>query len=820
MGISFGEGLLHFTGGVAKGVAETDAAESKRIERLAEIKAKRQDELLKTKLTAANKKYDAAEVKIESITSAGGIDTPQGQVIAGGYKDLAGLETARKMAGSSWIPANMPVLGEKPTLKYSNEEGIYTSMRAETPTGMRGLMNDLGFTDPKEKIPLTEEDLGSVTTYRRGKSTPLTEEQKATMSKWEFPSDKNKKSNKKLIAEELTSEYTTNLSNYPQLAAHIATVPIEDREGVIQAFATSVAYTQDVSSGMPYDKLQQALFNAQRNIQEGNSSTVVPASVTTPESVSVTTPESVGDPVAVSSSGTQLSVLEGDVLRLQELMMHPDLKIATNAKSTLVKAQKKLTTFQDELAKNVVKISNKTKAFDTARSRDENKDINTITLSASKALGDGDYFYRKTGTKGKKVYTPTELGRNYHDALKQAINQASTQVREDARSDEVLDIKKLDAIDWTNVTNIAKKDLASRTFEFDTGLTANSAYVIPYNVVPFGTAVTDDMRIQYESGLLRYVKEIGGTVLKDASLGDISANYYTLQTQGADVLTPLSDTSSTIVPEVTPTGDLQLMSDGTATPPQVTPVDMNVQFTVKDGVKGILGTSSTGTVRFLPFTEKNKVKYESLGLGYLYTEEVEDVPRMNGDPRDNEWATQPADTTTIEDVSSWLGDVSDEVMRALPGLPGGSAAKLPSIISTYLRTGQVSSQLGVAGEKLGMLLDKLKITKHPMAQQIVNGKFGKKYGSRKAQIADKLKTSTTGKVVDATLNRGKANVSSSTNRLKQRAVNKTRAAKNAVKNAGDSILNSTTGTTKGGYPINNPAASRLQQYTDKTSKIK
>ena len=809
---------MSFVGGAADRAREYDKAETERAQRLAEIKAKRQDELLKTRWTESKKKYETHKEQHDKVAEYGGVDTLQAQIYLGGHKSAKDYWDVREASGDAWKPYILSELGEEPTLKYSDEDAMYKSLLKTQGTTAGQIFEALG--GPKreqQEAVVTEEQLGSTDTYRRGKNIPISEEQLKTMGAWERPTEA-KKSNKRLIADELIIEYTENLDQYPKLKEYVSSLPLEDRLDKIKAIATSVAYTQDVSAGMPYDKLQQTLFDAQRDIGK-----VVTASPTTP---GVDKTQVSAD--STTAAGSKLEQLENEVIRQKELLQHPDLKISTPAKKALTEAQTKLDDFKKILAKNEVRISDKVKAvgLEKATNRDQGSYMYNATISASEVIGDGDYFYDVVGTKGKKKKQLSPLGKSYASALETGIREAANTLVEQARADEVLNVNKLDAIDWNNITNIAKKDLAGRTFEFDAGAwgSANSAYVIPYNVIPFGAKITDEMRVRYESGLLKYVKEVEPNVARDATLGDVSARYYTLQTQGANAtVTPMSDTTETTAETSTEdvSNAVQLMSDTTEAPSsQSSPPD--IQFTVKDGVKGILGRNSKGEAKFISFEDKNKTYYEMLGLGYLFKPELDDVPRLDGDPRDNEWkqSEEVEEPTMIEDVSDWLGDASDQLMKALPAIPAANAAKLPAIISTYLRTGQVPAQFAMAGGKFGRVLDRLGITKHPMAQKIVDGKFGNLYGSRKTQVADKIKGSTTGKTAQAVGDRGKKRVLSATTRLKQRAKSKASNVKNKVKNTGDSILNKTTGTNKPGYPINNPAKSRLEQYTDTTSKIK
>ena len=804
MGLSFGDSLLKFTEGVATGVSKTLEKEEERNLKLAELNSKKRDELLKTRWSSMNKRREKDVELITAITSAGGIDTMKSQALAKGYKDTKTMFEDRDRAGDSWEWAKMPVVGDEPVLSYSDADAMYQHMGANNENAVDRLAQALG-ADKREKAVMPDKALGNLSTYRRKKAEDLTEEQSTKMNAWKSTS--SDPTTKFKEAMEYSTSIKANLKLHPEVREYLITnrVASKDWESTIDGIVMEANFGKTATGGNIYDNILQV-------IGTGYST---PSGATT---TTATTPI-----ISAAPTGSQLEQLEAEVSKQLDLTHSPIANTANAAnKKGYPAAQKALLKFKEVLAKNAVEISNKFKAIglEKAINRDQGSWMYATTIAAGSVVGDGDYFYDTIGTKGKKKKQLNALGKNYADALEMGINGVANTLALEARADEVLDVKKLDAIDWTNISTIAKQDLAGRTFEFDAGSwsTANSAYVIPYNVVPFGTEITDDIRVRYESGLLKFVKDNEANVARDATLGDISAKYYTLQTQGTNLLTPMSDTTENIVTPAVSAGDLQLMSDGTT--PTISPVDIDVQFTVVDGIKGILGNKSDGSTKFLPFTIKNKARYESLGLGYLFEEGLGDVPRMYGDPRDNEWADPVVEPTMVEDVSEWLGDAADEVMRALPGIPGGNAAKMPSIISTYYKTGQVPAQLGIAAEKFGLLLDKLGITRHPMAQQIVKGKFGGQYGSRKAQIADKFKDSTTGKVVNAVTGRIKKNVSSSTNRLKQRAATKARAVKTKVKNTGGNILDKTTGTNKPGYPINNPTKSRIDQYNTKTSNIK
>ena len=69
---------MSFLGGVGDRAREYDVEENKRTQKIAELKAKRTDELLKTKWTSAKKKRDAHEKKNTEATDAG-VDSLKGE---------------------------------------------------------------------------------------------------------------------------------------------------------------------------------------------------------------------------------------------------------------------------------------------------------------------------------------------------------------------------------------------------------------------------------------------------------------------------------------------------------------------------------------------------------------------------------------------------------------------------------------------------------------------------------------------------------------------------------------------------------------------
>jgi len=182
--MDFGVGLMSFLGGVQERAAEYDEKAQKKADKLAELRAKQYNELLKTELKTAEDAYAADQAKIQAIKSAGGITTPEGQAIAKGYKitEVDKMLAAKKTAGKTWKDAEMPTLGEKPTGEMVTAEDFTTPQTGTTIGKMFEWLS--GVESDKQAPEEVKTEIPSIS-YRRGKSVPLTKEQTSSISQWE-----------------------------------------------------------------------------------------------------------------------------------------------------------------------------------------------------------------------------------------------------------------------------------------------------------------------------------------------------------------------------------------------------------------------------------------------------------------------------------------------------------------------------------------------------------------------------------------------------------------------------------------------------------
>lgn len=187
--------IMSFVGGAADRAREYDKAETERAQRLAEIKSKRQDELLKTRWSEAKKKRDKDVERYEGFIDKGGdITSLQTQAYLLNYDDVASMQKdiiKTKKAGGTFSWADAPVMPpELEAIKYSDEDAIYKSLLKTQGTTAGQIVEALGGpAREKREVELTDEQLGSVSTYRRADPTPLTEEQKKTLSGYEFKAE-------------------------------------------------------------------------------------------------------------------------------------------------------------------------------------------------------------------------------------------------------------------------------------------------------------------------------------------------------------------------------------------------------------------------------------------------------------------------------------------------------------------------------------------------------------------------------------------------------------------------------------------------------
>jgi len=216
--------VMSFVGGATDRAREYDKAETERTQRLAEIKTKRQDELLKTKWSEAKKKRDKDVEKYEGFMDKGGdITSLSAQAHLLGYKDVTEMQKDiinTKKAGGEFAWAKAPVMPpELEAIKYADEDDIYKSMLKTRGTTAGQIFEALG--GPKREVKeevMTEDQVGSAPTYRRATPSTLTEEQKKTLSGYTFKDDEDGK----LDVEKKKDYYFTMYSDpklFPELTS-------------------------------------------------------------------------------------------------------------------------------------------------------------------------------------------------------------------------------------------------------------------------------------------------------------------------------------------------------------------------------------------------------------------------------------------------------------------------------------------------------------------------------------------------------------------------------------------------------------------------
>jgi hypothetical protein len=175
---------MSFLGGVGERAREYDVEENKRAQKIAELKAKRTDELLKTKWTSAKEKRDAHEKKNNDAIDAG-VDSISGQMILKGIDTSDEYWKIRNAEGDSYTHATLFELGETPTITYADEDALYKKELKNQGTTAGRIFESLGGPkrDEVTNVP-TDIESGSTSTYRRGKSIANTAQQTTKMDSW------------------------------------------------------------------------------------------------------------------------------------------------------------------------------------------------------------------------------------------------------------------------------------------------------------------------------------------------------------------------------------------------------------------------------------------------------------------------------------------------------------------------------------------------------------------------------------------------------------------------------------------------------------
>ena len=237
---------MSFLGGVGDRAREYDVEENKRTQKIAELKAKRTDELLKTKWTSAKKKRDEHEKINNEVESGSGVDSLSGQMLLKGITTVDEYWKRRNSEGDSWKHSTLFELGETPTITYADEDAIYKKTLKNQGTTAGRIFESLGGPkrDEVTSVP-TDIESGSAPTYRRGKEVPLTEQQTTKMNEWKSSEDDNRLEVEKQAAYHF--EQYSNPNIFPEYAN--ATIPALKR----LAFDVANGTVKVTPDGIPWN---------------------------------------------------------------------------------------------------------------------------------------------------------------------------------------------------------------------------------------------------------------------------------------------------------------------------------------------------------------------------------------------------------------------------------------------------------------------------------------------------------------------------------------------------------------------------------------
>ena len=189
MGVGLGQGLVAFLSGVQEGAEKIDEKMAANMKRIQESNP---DENLKSKYAAEYAKFDKDKELIASINALGGSDfsgisTAQGQVLAGGYKSIEEYQKALTLNPD--LRHSMPKIGQEPIFTPSTYGLSNIKKDGTTRTTLSKTFNKLfrpevfdenqsyADTQTDTKGSLTFGDDSLATTYRRGKSDNLSEDE-------------------------------------------------------------------------------------------------------------------------------------------------------------------------------------------------------------------------------------------------------------------------------------------------------------------------------------------------------------------------------------------------------------------------------------------------------------------------------------------------------------------------------------------------------------------------------------------------------------------------------------------------------------------
>jgi len=396
MGLS----ALNIFGSVAKGLNEADAAVSKRNHEInlkkEELRVKNRNERAKTAHTASSKRYQEDVDLIDEINNLkGGINSIQGQVLAGKYKDISELQQNRKDAGKAWKWAALPVLGDAPTLNQVE----FDAEKVKQGGGNLGklfkdIVSPVYDFETKEPVPVSDTSGAMpVSTYRRGKSTPLTEEQTTAMNEWGLPEGKDTLAHDDYWDNKLTPDFMKQVKAGDFTDA--------ERDNLI-ALLPNQGQLLKTGTGYQANLMNDAIKHIKANRTQDEVTTEITDTTDTKEITpldNTVTPTTLGD-----ADSTTASSLANEVTELQQWLVDNQYKASTSEmqiKQALLKEkQGKLKIAQ----KQAFDISQQDKRLTQQAVLNEKRMNHQSTLTRIKEDGDDRRTYaRNQITKDKML---------------------------------------------------------------------------------------------------------------------------------------------------------------------------------------------------------------------------------------------------------------------------------------------------------------------------------------------------------------------------------------------------------------------------------
>ncbi len=477
MAVGLLAGLSLFGMGMAKGSVEISKNEQEVQQRKDELDQKNSDIRLAAEHKRLSTDWDKTNKLIQSVKNDPTSKASQ-YALAKHSGKVSSLEEFKELRGETiW---EVPNQGDRPTLQYLD----VVDYRAPSRRGIDVLKQSVGFSDAEAYTGSTvlereRELLGGTTssTYRR----MVDEDRNIVLSRRAF---EKRLSDSSTGVKQRFLQYKNNLSNFPREAEAV--------KGLV---------------GAELDNKLFAIAFEQESFESGTTGVFSPADAYWAAQV---------DPLTINKSGVTLSTNTDDeyINKINAQINTSASKISqsntpienTKLKSNITNLEKQKSQYVKTKDIHKQKVDAHIVSTGKPDAEVEKKEHSGVVFNFHKDMPgiDADMLLLSK-TKADEAGTPfTQTGDYVYNEVTNNINRVLEYEKGQAYKSAKY---KLGDLSWKNIQKKSVADIKARTLNVSSGMTGDSVFIIPHNIVPYGTQITPEIKGAWQTSVDIFVKE-------------------------------------------------------------------------------------------------------------------------------------------------------------------------------------------------------------------------------------------------------------------------------------------------------------------------